>query len=74
MTINKKLATVVLGFGISVSALSVSARAPTDCYDFRDWCVAKVKQFYPNSWWQTPDYQSCLTAYDECISSGGYPR
>lgn len=66
MTINKKLATIVLGFGISVSALGVSAKAPTDCYELRDWCVDRVKQFYPNNWWTTPEYQYCLDDYYRC--------
>lgn len=72
MTINKKFATILFGIGMSVSAANVSAVAPTECYDFRDWCVAKVKQFYPNNWWNTADYRNCLDAYDECIATDAY--
>lgn len=73
MTINKKLATILLGVGISVSALNISAApAPTTCYELRDWCVERVRAWFPENWEDTDQYKDCLDAYDQCRIDGGY--
>lgn len=71
MEINKKLSTILLGIGISISSLNVFADAKTsDCDTSYSWCIASITE-EPGTFWYKKAYQTCSQSYIDCLTFEG---